>query len=69
MDATDELTIVQLGLEDAAGGLAISSEAQWNQNEADWRFFLTAGEVFGVRNNNGLLIASAALLPYASGNA
>ena len=69
MAATEQLAIVRLGPDDARAGLALSTEAQWNQNEADWRFFLTAGEVFGVRDNDGFLIASAALLPYASGNA
>ena len=69
MAATEQLAIVRLGPDDARAGLALSTEAQWNQNEADWRFFLTAGEVFGVRDSDGLLIASAALLPYASGNA
>jgi len=69
MAATEQLAIVRLGPDDARAGLALSTEAQWNQNEADWRFFLTAGEVFGVRDRDGLLIASAALLPYASGNA
>jgi len=69
MAATEQLAIVRLGPGDARAGLALSTEARWNQNEADWRFFLTAGEVFGVRDSDGLLIASAALLPYASGNA
>ena len=31
-------------------GLALSTEAHWNQNEADWRFFLSKGTVFGVRD-------------------
>jgi GNAT superfamily N-acetyltransferase len=69
MAVTEQLAIVRLGPDDARAGLALSTEAQWNQNEADWHFFLTAGEVFGVRDSDGLLIASAALLPYASGNA
>ena len=69
MAATEQLAIVRLGPDDARAGLALSTEAQWNQNEADWRFFLTAGEVFGVHDREGLLIASAALLPYGSGNA
>ena len=41
MADTDQLTIVRLGAADARAGLALSAEAQWNQNEADWRFFLT----------------------------
>jgi GNAT superfamily N-acetyltransferase len=69
MAATDSIAIVRLGAEDAAGGLALSTEARWNQNEADWRFFLTRGTVYGVRDSDRRLVASAALLPYSSGNA
>jgi GNAT superfamily N-acetyltransferase len=69
MADTDQVAIVRLGAEDALSGLALSTEAQWNQNEADWRFFLNEGIVFGVRDHDDRLIASAALLPYASGNA
>ncbi len=54
MAATDEVAIVRLGPDDARAGLALSTEAHWNQNEADWRFFLTQGDVFGVRDNDGL---------------
>jgi GNAT superfamily N-acetyltransferase len=60
--------IVELGVADAAAGLLLSTEAHWNQNEADWRFFLSKGTVFGVRNGKQL-VATAALLPYSSGNA
>src|SRR5207253_5120106 len=42
--------------------------AHWNQNEADWRFFLRAGIVFGMRDRDRL-DATAALLPYSSSNA
>jgi GNAT superfamily N-acetyltransferase len=69
MGATDDIAVVRLDASDAPAGLALSTEAHWNQNEADWRFFLTQGIVFGVRDKNGLLIASAALLPYASNQA
>src|SRR6266550_7705352 len=69
MADTDHIAIVELGPADAPGGLALSTEAQWNQNEADWRFFLTQGTVFGARDNDGRLIATAALLPYSFGNA
>jgi GNAT superfamily N-acetyltransferase len=65
----DHIPIVQLGPDDAPAGLALSTEARWNQNEADWRFFLTKGTVFGVRDPAGHLVATAALLPYTSGNA
>jgi GNAT superfamily N-acetyltransferase len=69
MADTDELAIVELGVNDAPAGLLLSTEAHWNQNGADWRFFLSKGTVFGVRDTDGRLIATAALLPYASGNA
>jgi GNAT superfamily N-acetyltransferase len=61
--------IARLGPGDARAGLELSAEAHWNQNEADWRFFLSQGTVFGVRDGNAHLIATAALLPYTSGNA
>src|ERR1700748_931289 len=69
MGAIDHLTIVTLGADDAGEGLLLSEEAHWNQNEADWRFFLTRGTVFGVRDGDSRLIATAALLPYTSNNA
>jgi GNAT superfamily N-acetyltransferase len=69
MAAIDHMAIVELGPDDALAGLALSTEAHWNQNEADWRFFLTMGTVFGVRDHDGHLVASAALLPHTSGNA
>ena len=68
MADTDGTTIVELGVADARAGLALSTEAHWNQNEADWRFFLTQGIVFGV-HHRAKLVATAALLPYSSGNA
>src|SRR6202022_4074973 len=49
--------------------LVLSTEAHWNQNEADWRFFLTKGIVFGVRDHDHRLVATAALLPYGPENA
>jgi GNAT superfamily N-acetyltransferase len=69
MGAIDHLAIVTLGADDARAALALSQEAHWNQNEADWRFFLTRGTVFGIRDGDNRLIATAALLPYASNNA
>jgi GNAT superfamily N-acetyltransferase len=68
MGAIDQLAIVQLGVDAAREGLVLSTEAQWNQNAADWRFFLAQGEVFGIRDGDRL-IATAALLPYSDGNA
>ena len=69
MVAIDQFAIVELGADDVPGGLALSTEAHWNQNEADWRYFLDAGTVFGLRDPEHRLIATAALLPYPPGNA
>jgi GNAT superfamily N-acetyltransferase len=69
MVATEVPAIVRLEGTDAADGLILSSEANWNQTEADWRFFLEKGIVFGIRDPVGRLVASAALLPFGGGNA
>jgi GNAT superfamily N-acetyltransferase len=68
MAATEPVDIIELGAGDAQAGLVLSTEARWNQNEADWRFFLSRGVVFGVRAGVRL-VATAALLPYSAGNA
>ena len=67
--ADTDIVITRLSTDDAPAGLVLSAEAHWNQNEADWRFFLSKGQVFGMRDRDGVLVATAALLPYTSGNA
>ena len=68
MADTEHIETVELGIGDAQAGLVLSTEAGWNQNEADWRFFLSQGVVFGMRDG-ARLVATAALLPYSAGNA
>jgi len=68
MADTEHVNLVKLGVGDAPCGLLLSTETHWNQKEADWRFFLSKGTVFGVRDGKQL-VATAALLPYSSGNA
>lgn len=68
MAATEPIGIVELDVDDAQAGMVLSTEAGWNQNEADWRFFLSQGVMFGVRDG-AQLVATAALLPYSAGNA
>jgi GNAT superfamily N-acetyltransferase len=68
MADTEHISLVELGVADAPAGLLLSTEAHWNQSEADWRFFLSKGTVFGVRDGKQL-VATAALLPYSAGNA
>jgi len=64
MASSDVLAIERLALDDVAGGLALSDAAGWNQSADDWSFFITAGAAFGVRDEAGTLIATAAALPY-----
>ncbi|MHC4045405.1 GNAT family N-acetyltransferase [Bradyrhizobium sp. 23AC] len=68
MAVTDAPHIVQLGVDDAIAGLALSTEAHWNQTDEDWRIFLRDGVVFGIRDGMRL-VATAALLPYSGNNA
>ena len=68
MAGIEQISIVELSTSDAQAALALSTEANWNQNEADWRFFLSKGIVFGVRDG-ARLVATSALLPYSAGNA
>src|SRR5438132_10235038 len=68
MADTENFSLIELGVTDAQAGLLLSTEAHWNQNEADWLFFLSKGIVFGVRDGKQL-VATAALLPYSTDNA
>ena len=63
MASSDVLAIERLGRDDVAGGLALSDAAGWNQSADDWSFFIALG-AFGVRDDSGRLIATAAALPY-----
>jgi GNAT superfamily N-acetyltransferase len=69
MVAIEPIAITRLDASDAASGLLLSAEAHWNQNEADWRFFLETGVTFGVCDADGRLIATAALLPHTATDA
>ncbi len=68
MVATEPIGIVELGVGDTQAGLLLSTETGWNQNDADWQFFLSRGVMFGVRDG-ARLVATAALLPYSAGQA
>jgi GNAT superfamily N-acetyltransferase len=69
MAATDHGSAVELGPQDVLAGLALSEEANWNQTADDWRFFLLHGTVLGIRDAEGRVVATAALLPYSAGAA
>lgn len=60
--------VLELGADDAQAALTLSTEAHWNQTIDDWLVFLTQGQVYGIRAD-GVLVATAALLPFSEGNA
>lgn len=64
MGPSDRPALLALTAADLAGCLALSEEAGWNQTEADWRVFLRDGQVWGLRDTAGQLIATGAALPY-----
>lgn len=67
MATSDALAIDRLGVDDVAAGLALSDAAGWNQSADDWSFFMTQGEVLGMRDDAGRVVATAAALPYEGG--
>lgn len=56
--------IVGLGCGDLAAGLALSTEAGWNQTAADWAMVLRVGDGFGIADDGGRVIATGFALPY-----
>jgi len=67
MASSEALSLVELGPGDAAGGLALSSGAGWNQTADDWALFIDQGQALGFRTASGRLVATAASLVYGGG--
>lgn len=64
MAGSDALELIELTSDDIASCMMLSTEAHWNQIEADWQHFIAKGRAIGMRNEAGRLVASAAALPY-----
>ena len=64
MVASDVLEAVALEPGDAAGGLALSTGAGWNQTADDWAWFIAQGHASGMRSEDGRLVATAAAAVY-----
>lgn len=64
MDSIEALRLIELEASHVAGGVALSAEAQWNQNEADWALMLECGTAIGYQTPDGQLVGSALMLPY-----
>ncbi len=65
MVASESLARVEPGTESVAGCLALSNASRWNQTADDWRVFMQGGQTFGMADEEGALVATAAALPYA----
>ena len=63
MANTDALDVKPIDPEQADAVWALSIEAGWNQNVADWRFMLGAGRGFGCTAPDGTWQASSLVLP------
>jgi len=66
MATSEVLAIADLQARDIDACLKLSDEAGWNQNADDWSLFIAAGAAFGVRDESGALIATAAAASLAS---
>lgn len=47
-----------------AAANALVCEAGWNQIDADWRIFLSLGQVYAIRDGGGQVVATAATLSH-----
>ncbi len=63
-DPFDDLRRSVLAPSDAADALRLSTEAGWNQTDADWRFMARKGHGWGLRDPGGRLVATALTLPF-----
>ena len=68
MEAIDRPEPVTLSQAHIPQAMELSQEAGWNQLPADWRLFMTQGQVFGVFIGP-VLAATAAIIPYGRDHA
>lgn len=64
MDNIETLRLIELDASHVADGVALSKEANWNQNDADWALMLECGSAIGYQTPDGHLVGSALMLPY-----
>lgn len=58
------LTHRPLSSADVAGGMALSAESGWNQDDDDWRYLIAHAIGWGAEDGDGRLVATAMALPY-----
>lgn len=54
----------ELSHDHVPAALKLSREAGWNQTDDDWDIFIHNGTVFGLKEADGRLVATSAILPY-----
>jgi len=59
-----ELEPFELSHDHVPAALRLSREAGWNQTTDDWNIFIRNGTVFGLKEADGTLVATSAILPY-----
>jgi GNAT superfamily N-acetyltransferase len=64
MDSIEELRPVKLDATHISSGVALSAEAHWNQNAADWSLMLERGTAIGFQGPDGEIVGTALILPY-----
>jgi GNAT superfamily N-acetyltransferase len=59
-----ELELAEMREADVPAGIALSTEAGWNQSAADWALLVRLGRAFGVPAPGGGLVATGVAFPY-----
>ncbi|NEN86607.1 GNAT family N-acetyltransferase [Paenibacillus elgii] len=56
--------ILKLSETDISGLIALSESVGWDYAEPELRTVLASGTIYGIKNNRGQIVASAAIIPY-----
>ncbi len=64
MSSSDFPEVVVLGRHDLEAAQRLVAAAGWNQVVADWEMFLEYGRIFGCKDEQGRIVATAATMPY-----
>lgn len=62
MSPSPEISVLQR--DDLEGAQRLVAAAGWNQVLADWEMFLADGRIFGCKDEQGRIVATAATMPY-----
>jgi len=60
---SDEFNLVQLSRLDGKAIMALTSVIGWDLGRTDWEAILAGGPLFGHKDNDGVLVSTAAIFP------